>query len=156
MKTIDIFHFDKEKSGNLLKKWLKNAGLSQHHAADLVGIHQDTLFNCISGRVQDIKFEIIFKIALITGHTVDDYIREMLDGEDVSFYCRAIPDPCPSDPAASPPSIDSHGNDPADLSFITRLYERQIAHLEKQLQALDRIHDRELSRLESILKHLMK
>ena len=159
MITIDVFHFDKEKSGNLLKKWLKECGLSQHHAADLTGIHQDTLFNCLSGRVQDIKFETVFKIALITGHTVDDYIREMLEGLDVPFYCRVVQDPPAPDPAASAP-VDALRPDTVldkELSVIAKLYEHQLNHLEKQFHMIERMHDREIARLEAFYeKQLQK
>jgi predicted XRE-type DNA-binding protein len=132
--TIEFFHFSKEKSGMILKKWLKDAGLSQHHAAKLTGIHEDTLSNCLSGRVQDIKFEIVFKLAVITGHTVDDYIRAMLDGEETGFYCAIPPQDAP-DPAASTP-----------LSEIDRL---SAAH-EKELAMLSQVYERQIERIESI------
>lgn len=152
MLTIDVFHFDKEKSGNLLKKWLKENGLSQHHAANLTGIHQDTLFNCLSGRVQDIKFETVFKIALITGHTVDDYIREMLDGIDVPFYCRVVQDTSSTDPVSTQQIDASRAETVFDkeLAVIAKLYEHQMAHMEKHIQIIERIHEREIERLEAI------
>lgn len=134
MITINFFHFDKNKSGTLLKKWLKDSGLSQHRAAELTGIHEDTLSNCLSGRVQDIKFEIVFKVAIITGHTVDDYIRAMLDGEDVSFYCKAFPPAGSPDPAASAPMTEMERASAAhekEMAFVTALYEKQIERLEK-------------------------
>lgn len=153
MKTIDIFHFDKEKSGNLLKKWLKDAGLSQHRAADLMGLHQDTLANCISGRVQDIKFEVVFKIALVTGHTVDDYIHDMLEGEDISFYSRAVPSPGAPDPAASAPipAVLHEESAARGWELMASILDHQAAHFEKQLHLMERVHDREIERLEAIL-----
>ncbi len=151
MLTIDVFHFDKQKSGALLKKWIKDMGLTQHHAAEMTNIHIDTLQNCLSGRIQDIKFEIVFKLAVITGHTVDDYIKEMLDGEDVAFYCRAVPD-IPVDPVATPPApiteiamLDAAHE--KELAFLSQVYERQIDRIAK-------IHEQRIADLKEDIRAL--
>lgn len=156
MITIDLFHFDKQKSGALLKKWIKDMGLTQHHAAEMTSIHPDTLQNCLSGRIQDIKFEIVFKLAVITGHTVDDYIREMLDGEDAAFYCRAVPD-APVDPAATPPVPITEiamleAAHEKELTLISQVYERQLERMEKlQDQRIDDLKE-EIRALKAELK----
>lgn len=90
MFSLASFHFDKEKSGQLLKSWVKQAGLTYRQVESLTQIPYDTLNNCLAGRIQDIKFEVVFKVAVVTGHSVNEYISEMFQEVEVDFLDQII------------------------------------------------------------------
>lgn len=84
-QSLADFHFDPAKSGKILKSWIQNAGVSYAYVSKETGITQDTLNNCLRGLVQDLRIERVFKIGLVTGHTVQEYITEMLKEEEIDF-----------------------------------------------------------------------
>ncbi len=84
-KNLLTFHFDPEKSGRILKGWAKNAGVSQQTIADDTGYTYDTINNSLHGKVKELSLERVFKIAVRTGHSVCEYIRLMLQDEDIDF-----------------------------------------------------------------------
>lgn len=124
MHTLATYHFDKAKSSHILKAWVKEAGISYRQLEDMTMIPYDTITNYMAGRVQDLKLEIIFKIAVATGHSVCELIRLMLMGEEIDFAERvrelppaltdAVPEshtappPPPADEGASPPALTLH------------------------------------------------
>lgn len=101
MFSLASFHIDKEKSGKLLKSWVKQAGLTYRQVESLTQIPYDTLNNCLAGRVQDIKFEVVFKVAVVTGHSVNEFISEMVQDVEVDFLDQII-DLQPLSPAIVP------------------------------------------------------
>lgn len=84
-QNLADFHFDPAKSGKILKEWIQNAGVSYAYVSKETGITPDTLNNCLRGLVQDLRIERVFKIGLVTGHTVQEYIEKMLQDEEITF-----------------------------------------------------------------------
>ena len=84
-KTLHDFHFDPQKSGIILKNWIKEKNLSYSFVSEATGISLDTLNNSINGKVMDLRIERVFKIATLTGHSVCEYLRLMLDDENIDF-----------------------------------------------------------------------
>lgn len=88
MQSLAQFHFDPKKSGAILKKWIKESGFTYHQIAEMTGIPYDTLNNSLQGRVQDLSLERAFKVAVCTGHSTCEYIKLMLQDEDIDFRHR--------------------------------------------------------------------
>lgn len=85
LKNLITFHFNPEKSGNILKRFAKDAGLSYQRLGDSIGYSYDTINNSLGGKVKELSLERVFKICTITGHSVCEYLREMLKDEDIDF-----------------------------------------------------------------------
>lgn len=85
LQNLADFHFEPAKSGKILKKWIQDAGVSYAYVSKETGITPDTLNNCMRGLVQDLRIERVFKIGLVTGHTVDEYVFEMMKDEEIDF-----------------------------------------------------------------------
>lgn len=84
-KSLITFRFDPEKSGSVLKRFTRDAGLSYQKLADSIGYSYDTINNSLGGKIKDLSLERVFKICTITGHSVCEYLREMLKDEDIDF-----------------------------------------------------------------------
>ncbi len=84
-QTLKTFHFSPEKSGQILKSWAKSAGLSYQRLADDTNYSYDTINNSLSGKIKDLSLERVFKISTRTGHSVCEYLRLMLQDEDIDF-----------------------------------------------------------------------
>ena len=84
-KSIASFSFDKAKAGRILKQYIEESPYSQRQIAPMVGMSEDMLSNVLRGMNKEISLERIFKICIVTGRPVCEFIREMLDGEDIDF-----------------------------------------------------------------------
>lgn len=84
-KSLVSFSFDKAKAGRILKKYIEDSPYSQRQVAPLIGTTDDMLSNVVRGQNKEISFERVFKICTITGHSICEFQREMLDGEDIDF-----------------------------------------------------------------------
>lgn len=86
MKTsLKEYHFNPEKSGKILNEWVKKSGMSCQKVADETNYSYDTMNNSLHGKIKDLSLERVFKISVITGHSVCEYLRLMLLGEDIDF-----------------------------------------------------------------------
>lgn len=84
-KTLKDFHFDPEKSGQILKGWAKGAGKSYQKVAEETNYSYDTINNSLHGKIKELSLERVFKVSVCTGHSVCEYIRLMLQDEDIDF-----------------------------------------------------------------------
>lgn len=84
-KSLITFRFDPEKSGSVLKNFAKGAGMSYQKLADSIGYSYDTINNSLSGKIKELSLERVFKICTITGHSVCEYLRLMLQEEEIDF-----------------------------------------------------------------------
>lgn len=84
-QNLKNFHFDQDKSGKILNKWAKDAGVSIKTLGDDTGYTFDTINNSLHGKIKDLSLERVFKIATRTGHSVCEYILLMLKDEDIDF-----------------------------------------------------------------------
>ena len=79
------FHFNPVKTGQIIKQLFLDRGMSMSALAKKTGITYDTLDNVIRGRVQDIKFECLFKICCVLGTPIEVLMLLMMKDEDVDF-----------------------------------------------------------------------
>lgn len=84
-QSLAQFHFDKEKSGKILRKWADESGLTRQELSDKTGIPVATLNNSLYGKVQDLTIDRTFKIATATGHCLCEYIKLQLENENIDF-----------------------------------------------------------------------
>lgn len=84
-KTLKDFHFNPEKSGQILKGWAKSAGKSYQKVAEETNYSYDTINNSLHGKIKELSLERVFKVSVCTGHSVCEYIRLMLQDEDIDF-----------------------------------------------------------------------
>jgi len=84
-QTLAQFHFDKGKSGRILRKWADESGLTRQELSDITGIPLNTLNNSLYGKVQDLTVDRTFKIATATGHCICEYIQLQLENESIDF-----------------------------------------------------------------------
>lgn len=87
-KSLTSFSFDKVKAGQILRRYLDNADISQRQAAPLLGMTDDMLSNVLRGQNKEISFERVFKICILSGHSMCEFLTDMMDGEDVDFADR--------------------------------------------------------------------
>lgn len=145
MYTLATFHFDKSKSACILKSWVKDSNLSYRQLDELTQIPYDTITNYMTGRVQDLKLEIIFKICVATGHSICEFISLMLDGIEINFADQLITEPPAAHeeitelPDAPPP--------PPEMPSIT------IHDLPESLQQIHQEHESQLNRFRAVHMH---
>ena len=76
------YHFNKDLSGEILRKWSDDSGLTRPEIADTAGIAIATYNNSLYGKVQDLTIDRTFKIATATGHSVYEYFDLQLEASD--------------------------------------------------------------------------
>lgn len=86
--SIVDFRFDPVRSGKILSKWIADSGKTRDEVATETGISTHTVSNMVYAKVCDLKLEFVFKIAVVTGHSVCEYIALMLKEEDIDFADR--------------------------------------------------------------------
>lgn len=85
MNSIQNFQLDKKRSGEIFKRWLKEAGLTYREGADETGIPYDTLNNTLNGK-NELGVERALKLCVVTRHTFSEYLQELCTGyEHVDF-----------------------------------------------------------------------
>lgn len=84
-KSLCSFTFDKAKAGRILKRYIEESPYSQRQVAPLVGMTDDMLSNVVRGLNKEISFERVFKICTLTGHSICEFQKEMLAGEEIDF-----------------------------------------------------------------------
>lgn len=158
-QSLAEFHFDKDKSGRILRKWADESGLTRAELAEKTGIPLNTLNNSLYGKVQDLSVDRTFKYAVATGHCVCEYIRLMLEDEDIDFadqihvlrdvpmtlqkYVDTLPNPVETVPPK--PLAQEETNQHAArilqeqdqlLDRFKRVYETVISQLKDQISQL--------------------
>lgn len=85
MNSIQNFQLDKKRSGEIFKRWLKEAGMTYREVADETGIPYDTLNNTLNGK-NELGVERALKLCMVTKHTFSEYLQELCNGyEHVDF-----------------------------------------------------------------------
>lgn len=105
--TLETFHFDPVKRGRILRSFIDGSDYSYAQVGKVIGATYDSLINYLNGRVQSLPFEKLFKICVITGHNVNEFLQLMLSDEDVDFADRIIWDAEVHAPHASPSAPDA-------------------------------------------------
>lgn len=84
-KSLQAYQIDPSKSAAIFKRWARDAGMSYNRVASETGYSYDTINNIMAGRISDIGLERVLKIAVCTGHTVGEFLLDVMDGEDIDF-----------------------------------------------------------------------
>ena len=84
-KSLQAYQIDPSKSAAIFKRWARDAGMSYNRVAAEPRCSYGTINNIMAGRISDIGLERVLKIAVCTGHTVGEFLLEVLDGEDIDF-----------------------------------------------------------------------
>lgn len=84
-KSITTFIFDRQKAGKILKQFIQASSYTQSQVAQLAGMTDDMMSNVLAGRNKDIGYERVFKICVITGHSICEFTRLMMEDEDIDF-----------------------------------------------------------------------
>lgn len=89
-KTLAEFHFDTEKSGEILRSFLADGRISNAGAAKALGYSYDTINDNLRGKNKESKMDFVVKVCAITGHTLAEWCERMLDGvnEEVANTVR--------------------------------------------------------------------
>ncbi len=131
-KTITTFNFDRAKAGKVMKQFIADSEYSQSQVAQMAGITDDMMSNVLAGRNKDIGFERVFKICVITGHSICEFIRLMLEDEDVDFFTKDGCVICHPQKTEAAPQItgtnvkyDGHGMNPKEFNHY-------VEHMDKQ------------------------
>lgn len=90
--TYDLvhFHFNPIKTGQIIKQLCNDRGMSMSSLAKKTGITYDTMDNIFRGRVQDVKFEVLFKICCTLGLPIEVLMLLMLKDEDIDFMDHVL------------------------------------------------------------------
>lgn len=153
-KSIQSYHFDQKKVGELLKKWVRESGLSYSEVAEQTGYSLDTINNSLSGKIKEPSLERVFKIAVLTGHSVCEFLRLMLEGDEIDFADRIhvltdkplhmvkYTDTLPAKAPATVPA--EHHTDDATLDRFRRVHGDYAAAIreqtKQQLETMERQH----------------
>lgn len=141
------FAFDKAKSGEILSEWLAAAGYNNYsQTARLVGMTDDMLYNVLSGRNKEISLDRVFKLCTLTGHTVDEFVNQLLNGMDtdfpipVSVYITDPPHTAETSPQITGKTVnmESIGMLPAEFNHYV---EHLDLHNEKMLDRFKIVHE---------------
>lgn len=87
-QTLESYHFNARKAGQIFRQLCKERGISQASLAAQTGTSYDTVGNVFAGKVQDIPFERVFKFCCVLGIPVESYMMLMLTDEDIDFLDR--------------------------------------------------------------------
>lgn len=144
-QTLAQFHFSREKSGLILRQWVKEAGLTRAQLEKITGIPKNTLDNSLYGKVQELTIDRTFKIATATGHCICEYIQLQLQDEHIAFAdeVHVLREANLEKQKALPSAtiVEKHhakGESVPDqlLDRFKRIYEGTIAQLKDQIEQL--------------------
>lgn len=82
--SLEAFHFNARKSGQIFKQLCKERGISRASLAAQSGLSYDTVDNCLKGR-NELSFERVFKFCVVLGLPIEAYMMLMLQDEDIDF-----------------------------------------------------------------------
>ena len=144
-KTITTFNFDRAKAGKVMKQFIADSAYSQSQVAQMAGITDDMMSNVLAGRNKDIGFERVFKICAITGHSICEFIRLMLEDEDVDFFDKNGCVICHPQKTEVIPQITAQNVKMEEQGFSGDAFNRYVERAEKlsesNLERFRRIHE---------------
>lgn len=89
-QTLESYHFNPRKAGQIFRQLCKERGISQASLAAQTGTSYDTVGNVFAGKVQDIPFERVFKFCCVLRIPIESYMMLMLKDEDIDFTDRVL------------------------------------------------------------------
>ena len=142
-KTITTYNFDRAKAGKIMKQFISDSAYNQSQVAQMASMTDDMMSNVLAGRNKEIGFERVFKICVITGHSICEFIRLMLEDEDVDFYTKEGCVICYPQKTDVVPQItgtnvkyDGHGMDPKEFNHYVEHMDKQNAEVLERFKNL--------------------
>ena len=89
-QTLEMFHFNSVKLGQILKQFCKEKDISQTVLAKKTGISRDTIVKIFHGEVQETSFEKIFKMCCVLGVPMVVIEMLMIKEEDIDFADKIV------------------------------------------------------------------
>ena len=83
--TLDKFHFNSVKIGQILERFAKERGVGKGTLSRMIGVSRDTLTNIFSGDTQEVSFEKVFKICVALGIPMIAIEKLAVLDEDTDF-----------------------------------------------------------------------
>lgn len=142
-KTITTFNFDRAKAGKIMKQFISDSAYNQSQVAQMASMTDDMMSNVLAGRNKEIGFERVFKICVITGHSICEFIRLMLEDEDVDFFTKegcviCYPQKTEAAPQISGTNVkyDGHGMNPKEFNHYVEHMDKQNADVLERFKIL--------------------
>lgn len=88
--SLVSFHFTPYKTGQIIKQYAKDRGISQASMAAKTGLSFDTVGNIYGGKVQKIPFEYLFKMCVVLAIPIEVVMMLMLKDEDIDFEDQVL------------------------------------------------------------------
>ena len=88
--TLDKFHFNSVKIGQILERFAKERGVGKGTLSRMIGVSRDTLTNIFSGDTQEVSFEKVFKICVALGIPMIAIEKLAVLDEDTDFADRIV------------------------------------------------------------------
>lgn len=144
-KTITTFNFSLAKAGKIMKQFIEDSEYSQSQVAQMANMTDDMMYNVLAGRNREIGFERVFKICVITGHSICEFIRLMLEDEDVDFFDKNGCVICHPQNTVVASQITAQNVKMEEQGFSGDAFNRYVEHSEKlsesNMERFRRIHE---------------
>lgn len=79
------YHFNPVKIGQILRQYRLERGMSIASASRKSGLTYDTIDNIERGRVQDVKFEAVFKLCCVYAIPIEVFVQLAIKGDEIDF-----------------------------------------------------------------------
>lgn len=168
MYSLKNYQFNTQRSGEILKRWLVTAGISQSAAARAIGVTDDTLSGCLRGNVKQPTFSYVVKICILTGHTIEEYLRLVIADDPVEFANDIVwSSQTPAASNTSHSASHAHHVNGIVTTDVSKLLDRldgrnreeqriMAKQHEDTITALTKEHDKTIKQMESMISRLEK
>lgn len=79
------YHFNPVKIGQILRQYRLERGMSIASTSRKSGLTYDTIDNIERGRVQDVKFEAVFKLCCVYAIPIEVFVQLAIKGDEIDF-----------------------------------------------------------------------
>ena len=161
--TLDKFHFNSVKIGQILERFAKERGVGKGTLSRMIGVSRDTLTNIFSGDTQEVSFEKVFKMCVAFGVPMIAFEKLGVLDEDTDFadkivmYDTASGDvlpatevdiekmPVPETVLAAAEAVAATDNPPAQVQ-PNKTTEEYISFLQAHIDRLTALLDKAISK----------
>lgn len=88
--SLDMFHFNPVKLGQILRQLAKDKGISKAAIGKFTNISRDTIGNIFNGETQEVSFEKLFKLCYFLETPVSVVEMLLLKDEDIDFADKVL------------------------------------------------------------------
>lgn len=88
--SLQDYHCNPLKAGQILKQLCKERGISQNSHAAQIGVSYDKIGNNYAGKVQNFSFEFVLKSCVLLQIPMEVFLLLLLEQEDIDFRDRVL------------------------------------------------------------------